>query len=451
MTLDVETAVVGAGISGLSYAFRRGNESEIIVLEAQARAGGSVWTLREDGFEYEWGPEALQTGTADSVEVEALLKELGLEAIEASPAASRRYLIRDGKLHPLPTSPLGLLASPLLSPPQKLRALSEPWRSRGAEREGSVAEFIRERLGKGVLERLIDPFLAGTCAGNAEQLSARAALPGLVRMVEEHGSIWRGLRSQGRGRPRGEKRSIPGLMTLAGGLASLPAALARRLGDRLHLATAVERIERPGGSDWILTTTSESVRARRVVLATPPAQAARLIAPVRADLAGALASIHSESLACVSFALPRGALRHPLDGFGYLVPSREGLHHLGTLFCSTIQPNRCAPSQVLLRTMLGGANHPDTVGENDERVLQIVVQEVGELLGFEQAPSWFRVLRHHRAIPRYDRNHPARQIEIDGTQARHSPLALLGSYHRGIGVNALVAHATALARAHGEP
>ena len=130
MTLEVETAVVGAGISGLAYAFGRDSRRELIVLEAEARAGGSIWTLREDDLEFEWGPEALQTGTPDAGAVSALLENLGLQALEAPPTARRRYLVQGGKLVALPASPIGLVTTPLLSPLQKLRALSEPWRGR---------------------------------------------------------------------------------------------------------------------------------------------------------------------------------------------------------------------------------------------------------------------------------------------------------------------------------
>ena len=79
MTLEVETAVVGAGISGLAYAFGRDSRRELIVLEAEARAGGSIWTLREDDLEFEWGPEALQTGTPDKVKdyAKQMIDEVG--------------------------------------------------------------------------------------------------------------------------------------------------------------------------------------------------------------------------------------------------------------------------------------------------------------------------------------------------------------------------------------
>ena len=51
--------VVGAGVSGLAVAFRlqqRLPHAGVIVLEEAARPGGTAWTVREQGFQVEIGP-----------------------------------------------------------------------------------------------------------------------------------------------------------------------------------------------------------------------------------------------------------------------------------------------------------------------------------------------------------------------------------------------------------
>jgi oxygen-dependent protoporphyrinogen oxidase len=163
----VDTIVVGAGMAGLVYAHARGPDADLLVLEAGERAGGLVRTGRHElpggALHFEWGPEALQD---DAPETRALLAELGLVPLLAPDAARRRYVVRGGRLVPLPTGPVSFLTSPLLSWSARLRALTEPFRAKGRALDGSVADFARHRLGDEVLARLVDPFVTGVYAGD---------------------------------------------------------------------------------------------------------------------------------------------------------------------------------------------------------------------------------------------------------------------------------------------
>src|SRR5215211_4268124 len=122
------TIVVGAGVSGLACAFdlaRAG--ADVRVLEAAPRPGGVVGTLEVAGFRFERGPNTIQ---ASAAEFRRLCADLGLleRLIVSSDAARERYLFHRGALRALPSSPVALLATPLLSARGKLRLLSEPLR-----------------------------------------------------------------------------------------------------------------------------------------------------------------------------------------------------------------------------------------------------------------------------------------------------------------------------------
>ena len=159
------------------------------MLEASARAGGLVHTLRGGAageLSVETGPEAL---TESNAETSALLAELDLEPRALAPAARKRYLALDGRLHAVPSSPLDVLTSPLLSFAGKARALAEVRRDPRRALDGSIADFVRHRFGREVLERFVDPLVSGIFAGDPEQLSLRACFPEAARLLEQHESL----------------------------------------------------------------------------------------------------------------------------------------------------------------------------------------------------------------------------------------------------------------------
>jgi oxygen-dependent protoporphyrinogen oxidase len=456
----VDTLVVGAGIAGLRYAHARGAGAELLVLDAAPRAGGLVRTSRAElpgagTLRFEWGPEALQD---DAPETLALLGELGLQPVSAAAASAKRFVCWRGRLVPLPLSPGAFLGSPLLSPAGKLRALTEPWRARGGGLDGSVADFVRNRLGEEVLQRLVDPFVTGVYAGDPALLAARAAFPKLVTMVEEHGSLLAALKARAKAAKASgasRRRGPPGLFTTAGGLGALTDALAARVGPRLRLGTRVVALRREGDG-WRASVQAvadrdppppSELRARRIVVATPVAAAARLLQEPAPELAAELADMQSESVVSISHAWRREQVAHALDGFGYLVPAAEGRMHLGTLFSSSIEPG-CAPAGVvLLRTLLGGARQPRMVEWPDEELLAELSDGVAPLLGLTGEPLWAHVVRHRAVLPRYDLRHPRRLARVDELLARTPSLTLLGNWRRGIAVNAQVEAARAAARA----
>lgn len=434
---SVETLVVGAGVSGLAYAHARGPAADLLVCEADERAGGLVCTdvATIPLVRFERGPEALQTGSAAMRE---LLAELELPIDEAPAAARRRYLVCGGRLHALPTGPLGLVRTPLLSPVGKLRLLGEPWRDARRGLDGSLADFVRHRLGSEALAALVDPIVGGIHAGDPEQLSLRATFPELVRSVQTHGSLFAALRAR-----RGGER--PGLARPRGGMQALVDTLAKQLGPRLRTGCAIERLER-GGNAWLAGTPVGSIRARRVVVALPAKAAARLLGRAAPDVARAAAEVAGESLVGLVLAWPRARVGHALDGFGYLAPSREGLAHLGTLFSSSIDPSVAPADTAVLRVLAGGARRPELVELDERELVARLLGEVRPLLDLQGDPTGMAVVRWRSTLPRYDLGHPRRLERIERALPAHPGLSLLGNWLRGIGLNALVEQARNVAR-----
>jgi oxygen-dependent protoporphyrinogen oxidase len=431
MTRCVETLVVGAGISGLAYAHARGPQADLVVLEGAKRAGGLVHTERlgaQGEFRAELGPESLRFEVAGGLT--DMLRELGLEARKPPANASKRFLVHRGRLVDAPLGPK-MITTPLLTLGGKLRLASEPFRDPRVALDGSVADFVRHRIGEQGLDALLDPLVSGIHAGDPEQLSMRACFPRLVELVETHGGLFKAL-FKTRGDP------APSVMKPVGGCDAIVSALTRALGEKIVLDASVGSLAFDGET-WRVRCTVGEFEAARLVLALPAASAARLLSTVAPSLARPIGSIASESLVSVTHVWRRADVGHPLDGFGYLVASRERMRHLGTLFSSSIAPDACPPSHVVLRTLLGGARRPETIDLGESELLAIVRSEVRALLELRGEPELVRVQRWRATLPRFDLAHPDRVAAIES--ACPPSLVLLGNWLRGIGVNHLVAHA----------
>jgi protoporphyrinogen/coproporphyrinogen III oxidase len=509
----VDTLVVGGGLSGLAYAQARGPQADVLVLEAGDRPGGLMRTTRTpiDGggaVQFEWGPETLPGASAQSGELRALLAELKLEALAAPESAARQLVAQRGLLRTLPRGLGALLASRLLGPGGKLRLLSEPWRETRAALDGSVADFLRHRLGDEAWGRIAEPLVTAQFGSDPEGLALRSAYPELRARVLEHGSLWKAARAARRALQRdvassGEAPSAdqvpsggkapnqgtaptpgskPGStppshaehLTLPGGLGKLADALAKSLGNRLLLNVRVLSLAQEGATFddpweavadltrhpmiWRIdaqtfhgpSPEALSWRARRLVLALPARPASRLLLPVDRTLGEELASISSESVVSLSHAWRRQDVGHALDAFGLLVPASESRVHLGTVFSSTIRPGCCTEGLVLLRTLLGGGRNTRLIDWPEEELWGAVAQEVVPLLRLKGEPVWRSVIRQREALPRYDLEHPRRAEHIEHMVDAVPGLSMLGSWGGGTGCDRLVAAARALAREHAQ-
>ncbi len=438
----VDLLVVGGGISGLATAwFAHQAGWTVQVLEAAPQAGGKIRSFHEAGYLVEGGPNSL---LASDPSFDTLVAGLGLQAalIEANAAARRRYVLKDGRLQALPTSPLAFLRTPLFSPRGKLRLLAEPFIGK-ARHEESLAEFVTRRLGREFLDWAIDPFVSGVYAGDPQRLSVRAATPKVYALEAEHGSLLRGALARMRERQRGLQTGPAGRMvSFRDGMQTLPAAIAAALGEALATNTPVEALRRDATRClWTASGPAGQWRARQVVLAVPAAAAARLLDGAAAP---ALEAIPYPAVASVALGFRRDQVAHALDGFGFLIPGRVGLRTLGALFSSTLFPGRAPAGHVLITAFTGGRRHPELAELSDDALLEVVLGDLRGPLGLRGAPVFTRLTRWAQAIPQYELGHGQRLQQVQEQVARQPGLHLRANWLDGISVGDCVRNAARL-------
>ncbi len=436
----LDAIVVGAGISGLVAAYRlKGAGFAVGVVDAGVRAGGVIGTVARDGCLFERGPNsALDTTPL----IGELVEQLGLKAEMrfASEAADKRYVVRDGVLTPLPTSPGAFLATRLFSVSAKLALLREPFlRPSEPDAEESIAAFVRRRLGSEFLDYAIDPFVAGIYAGDPEKISVRAAFPKLHALEQRWGSLIRG-QIFGAGERKRQKEAAKNTaksFSFAGGMQVLTDALAAAVSP-VALQIRATRIERDAAGIFTLRGEQQGQpvewRARALVLATPADQAAALVREHAADAAAALDAIAYAPVATVASAYASAGIAHPLDGFGCLVPRKEERRVLGVLFSSTMFEGRAPQGTALLTTFVGGQRNPELPGLAEAEIAALAHAEHAALLGAREAPRFQVVTRWPRAIPQYTLGHLGRVARAEAAAAALPGLFFCANWKGGVSV-----------------
>jgi oxygen-dependent protoporphyrinogen oxidase len=458
---EPDVVVVGAGLSGLTVAFRLAMAGvRVEVLDAGDEPGGVIGSRRRDGALYERGPNS---GLDTTPLIDALLKDAGVlgERIDAEPAAARRYVIRGGRLVALPTSPGAFVTSPLFSWRAKLRLLREPFiRPAAPDVEETVAAFVRRRLGREFLDYAVEPFVSGIYAGDPERLSVPAAFPRLRELETRYGSLIRGQILGARERRQRERASgelskrTAKSFSFRAGMQTLTDALARHA-QRVELGVRVEAVLRDDDGRFLVCgrRRGEPVRrrARAVVLAVPAFAAAAVLGDLGArsaavnDAVGALNEIEYPPVATVASHFRRRDVRHPLDGFGVLAPAVEQPPLLGTLFSSSMFRGRAPEGTVLLTSFVGGRRDPQAALGPPEPIAARVQQALTRYLGAGQ-PLWHEVTAWPRAIPQYGPGHLRRIARIEAAESEVGGLYFCANWRGGVSVGDCIKSADAMAQ-----
>ena len=353
-------------------------------------------------------------------ELAALCGKIGIEPIPASPAASTRWLERDGVVHEVPRGPAGLLRTRLLGAREKLGLFGEPLRG-PAPADATVAAFFAHRLGPA--GRFVgDAVQTGVHAGDPERLEMRTAFPALAALEERHGSLIRGVLAAGRGqRAR--------LSSFRGGMQDLVDALAKR--SPPHQRSRLLAVRRRPEGGYSLQIEGEGILAElpadRVLLALPAPEAAAALESLDSALAARLRTLTAAPVTLVHLAVAASDVGPLHRGFGLL---RPGKAVLGALFPAALWPGRAPAGRVLLSALVGGARHPAAADLSDQDLVGLMRDE----LRLPQPPELLAVVRWPQAIPQYQPGHAARIAEIERLASAHGGLALAGAWYRGVGV-----------------
>jgi protoporphyrinogen/coproporphyrinogen III oxidase len=433
---NFDTIILGAGLSGLTTAYRLTKQGyRVLVLEKNDRPGGAVLSYDLDGFLCEGGPNSLQETPAFI----SLVKELGLEErLVFADSKSPRFVYWKNKLVPVPLNPPAFVTSSLISPLGKLKAALEFFVPRGVKDE-SIAEFVERRLGREILVKLVAPFISGVFAGNPYELSVADALPRLKALEDEHGSLLRSLLKGSK------KKQGPGpikrLCSFKNGLAELPYALSHALGQAVQYQSNVQRFERSSddnGSYRIYLEDGRSYDATTVICTSPAYITATLLADFLPKAAQELNQIIYPAAATVCLAYPNAAFSTTspspcsTGGFGHLVPREQGVRSLGGIWNSSLFPGRAPEGWQLITCFIGGTTDPEAQHLSEADLFQTAHRDLQTVLGVTGNPKNVSLTLWKKAIPQYGMGHGERIAKILGETERLPGFYLAANYIDGV-------------------
>jgi len=435
-------AIIGGGITGLTAAFylkRRG--APVTLYEADDRVGGAIQSIRAEGYLAEFGPNTI---LETSPRVTQLVVDAGLATrrLDPDPRASARYVVRYQRPIAMPGSPLGFFATKLFTGRAKLALLREPFvPPRRDGKEESVAEFVLRRLGQEFLDHAIDALVAGVYAGDPYRLSVPQAFPKLGQLEARYGSLIKGQIFGARERKRrGEiaKDRAP-KFSFDEGLQVLPETLRERLGQAVRLNTTVTRLTQRSDS-WTLDVRERGQQTRvehsAVIYAGTAFKLAELEVQSEMPLhLNTFAEIRYPPVASVVLGFRREDVAHPCEGFGMLIPKVEGFKILGTIFSSSLFPNRAPAGHLTLTSYVGGERNPDLATLPPDKLFALTCEDLRVLLGVKGKPTFQHSVFYPRAIPQYNLGY-GRFRELMADIERKAPgLFFAGHYRDGISLS----------------
>ncbi|MEI7938790.1 MAG: protoporphyrinogen oxidase [Verrucomicrobiota bacterium] len=450
-------AIIGAGITGLTTAFYiKRSGVPVTLYEASDRVGGAIQSIRAEGYMAEFGPNTI---LETSPKVTQLVIDAGLapRRMDPDPKASARYVVRYNRPIEMPGSPLGFFTTQLFTARAKLAVLREPFvPPRRDGKEESVAEFVVRRLGQEFLDHAIDALVGGVYAGDPYKLSVPHAFPKLGQLEARYGSLIKGQIFGARERKRrGEiaKDRAP-KFSFDTGLQALPDTLRERLGEAVRLNTTVTRLtQTPEG--WTLDVRERGQQSRAEHSSVIYAGTAFNLADMEVQTSMPLrlstfAEIRYPPVASVVLGFRREDVAHPCNGFGMLIPRVEGFKILGTIFSSSLFPNRAPAGHLTLTSYVGGERYPELASLPHKKLFALTCEDLRVLLGVKGKPTFQHCVFYPRAIPQYNVGYGRYREQMTDIEGKAPGLFFAGHYRDGISLSDTIVSACKVADRVGE-
>ena len=405
MIQSKKIAILGAGLSGITQALNLQEEgNEVIVFDQNPEVGGVLQSKRMNGYLLDCGANTL---SLRSQKKKAFLEKHHIleHALDANPTSTKRFIVRNSKLVTLPQNFLSFLKSPFLSPLGKMRLLVEPFIPRKTMNidSESMGAFVKRRLGSEVLNYAANPFIGGIYASRPESLILKHAFPQLCELEKQYGSLFWGLIKSKKNK---DKLPQSRLISFSEGMQELPQRLSLNLSSSLRLGHEVTEIRRANSNEWSIVSQKEGNEVKvdyfdEIICTLPSHRLASIEWKDlhREDLLNILAKASHPPLAMTFLGIQKECIAHPLDGFGFLVPEVEKRKILGTLFSSTLFPNRAPKGKALLTTFIGGERNAELCKLSDKEIIDLSFEENKSLLGISGSPEFKEIIRWPHSIP----------------------------------------------------
>ena len=438
-------AVIGGGITGLTAAFYlqkyardKNLPLEIVLIESSLRLGGKIETIRKDGFIIERGPESF---VDHQLSVHELAKHIGIQDEVVNNNKGQTYVAVGSQLYPIPSNLMlggtslvsSLLTSGIISLSGKFRAAGDLVLPKTKENEDEpIGDFFRRRVGKEVVENLVEPLLAGTFAGDIDHLSIQAMFPEIYEIEKQHRSLIFGMKKSGHVL---YKNHVDSFQTFHNGLETLVEKIEEQLPSKSVLkGVKVESIDKlEDGSMQIYFNNISPLKVDGVIMTTPFNNAKEIF-----NHYGILRNIPNMSyttIATVTMAFEKSDHQPYKDGLNFYFSRNSDISITTCTWCNH-KFNNVAPENIdLLRVYIGRVGDEAIVELSDADIEKTVQEDLEKSLGICKKPLFTIVSRWKQSMPQYTVGHDERLESVRKLLHSEFPkVKLAGSSYGGISV-----------------
>lgn len=441
-TYDV--VIVGGGISGLAalhFIKKKNPAYSVKVYESDKRLGGTIGTDKINGYSFDWGPNGFLDREPLTLQ---LIDELGLtdQLERANEKVTNRFILRKGKLRLVPMSPPKFIVSDILPLIGKLRLVIEPFAKKRPEGlDESIYDFVKRRIGRDAADYLVQPMVSGIYGGMADRLSLQSCFPIMREMEDEYGGLFKAMIGKAKkAKAAGKKSGGPSgpggwLTSFKGGLYTIIEGFATKYKNDIITGNGINKVTKTDNGYSLETSSGETVLASKVVLSLPTFKAVDLVSQMSGELADSFNAIPYAPISVVCFGYDKSKVGHDLDGFGFLVPSKEKKQILGSIWTSSIFDNRSPDGMVQFRTMIGGDGDHDSINLNDQELIDVIKKDLNDIVKLNGEPDEIKIYRWAQGIPQFKIGHSKRMDRLNNELDRLGDLYITGNAYYGIGLN----------------
>lgn len=445
--------VIGAGIAGLSAAFKLKQLGySVLIVEKSSLIGGTWQSHSYKNSIYEFGPNTLMSSSPALMEMIETL-DFSDQVLSHKLKDSKRFLYLKNQLIEVESKPIKMLFSKLLSFRAKLRILLEPFKKISNDTEDkSVHDFSRRKFGEEIASNIVASALQGIWAGDTKRLSAKSALKKLYKLEQEHGSILWGLIKNSK------KKSKP-LETISfkNGMQSFAERIAEYIGkENILLNSAIKLTKNKDLYELSILSEGQEykIQTENLFIATKAFEAAQILEPISLKIPCLLKQIYYAPVYLSIISIDKNLFskqgQETFNAFGFIDSKLDHLL-LGCIFASELFPSRNLTDEYLLLNFAGGARNSQILdfSENDlnETILEELIEILQPLANTELTIEHFKLInqkRIDRAIPQFNIGHQEIIESLKKELTKHPGIQLLGNYVEGVSVADTISYSFAV-------